>query len=71
MIILSDLSQDLQNPNIITFMQITLCVYRFIMCTGYVSYGVLLRIPLHSVIADIRNKGQPVPPTGITIITCC
>jgi hypothetical protein len=38
------------------------CVSRFIACTGYVSYGVLLRIPLHSIIVDTRDNGHPVPP---------
>jgi hypothetical protein len=33
----------------------------FIACIGYVSYGVFPWIPLHSVIADIVDNGQPVP----------
>jgi hypothetical protein len=33
----------------------------FTECIGYESYGVLSRVPLHSVIADIGDNGHPVP----------
>jgi hypothetical protein len=33
----------------------------FTACIGYVSYGALLQIPLHSVTADSGDNEHPIP----------